>query len=85
MLTEEDKEEIRELALKAKGERAQKEARKSLKEKYDLAKSCVEAKDFQEAKKHYNDIIDELLKKGINIAFCFSSAAARSLQILMLR
>lgn len=67
MLTEEDKEEIRELALKAKGERAQKEARKSLKEKYDLAKSCVEAKDFQEAKKHYNDIIDELLKKGINI------------------
>ena len=67
MLTEEDKEDIRELALKAKGERAQKEARKSLKEKYDLAKSCVEAKDFQEAKKHYNDIIDELLKKGINI------------------
>ena len=67
MLIEEDKEEIRELALKAKGERAQKEARKSLKEKYDLAKSCVEAKDFQEAKKHYNDIIDELLKKGINI------------------
>lgn len=67
MLTEEDKEEIRELALKAKGERAQKEARKSLKEKYDLAKSCIEAKDFQEAKKHYNDIIDELLKKGINI------------------
>lgn len=67
MLTEEDKEEIRELALKAKGERAQKEARKSLKEKYDLAKSCFEAKDFQEAKKHYNDIIDELLKKGINI------------------
>lgn len=67
MLTEEDKEEIRELALKAKGERAQKEARKSLKEKYDLAKSCLEAKDFQEAKKHYNDIIDELLKKGINI------------------
>lgn len=67
MLTEEDKEEIKELALKAKGERAQKEARKSLKEKYDLAKSCVEAKDFQEAKKHYNDIIDELLKKGINI------------------
>ena len=67
MLTEEDKEEIRELALKAKGERAQKEARKSLKEKYDLAKSCFETKDFQEAKKHYNDIIDELLKKGINI------------------
>lgn len=67
MLTEEDKEEIRELALKAKGERAQKEARKSLKEKYDLAKSYFEAKDFQEAKKHYNDIIDELLKKGINI------------------
>lgn len=67
MLIEEDKEEIRELALKAKGERAQKEARKSLKEKYDLAKSCFEAKDFQEAKKHYNDIIDELLKKGINI------------------
>ena len=67
MLTEEDKEEIRELALKAKGERAQKEARKSLREKYDLAKSCFEAKDFQEAKKHYNDIIDELLKKGINI------------------
>lgn len=66
-LTEEDKEEIRELALKAKGERAQKEARKSLKEKYDLAKSCFETKDFQEAKKHYNDIIDELLKKGINI------------------
>ena len=67
MLTEEDKEEIRELALKAKGERAQKEAIKSLKEKYDLAKSYFEAKDFQEAKKHYNDIIDELLKKGINI------------------
>lgn len=67
MLTEEDKEEIRELALKAKGERAQKEARKSLKEKYDLAKNCFEARDFQEAKKHYNDIIDELLKKGINI------------------
>ena len=66
-LTDEDKDKIRALALKAKGERAEREARRSLSEQYAQAKSCVEAKDFQEAKKLYNDIMDELLKKGINI------------------
>lgn len=66
-LSDEDKDKIRDLALKAKGERAEREARRSLSEKYAQAKSCVGAKDFQEAKKLYNDIMDELLKKGINI------------------
>ena len=66
-LTDEDKDKIRDLALKAKGERAEREARRSLSEQYTLAKSCIEAQDFQEAKKLYNDIMDELLKKGINI------------------
>ena len=66
-LTDEDKDKIRDLALKAKGERAEKEARRSLSEQYALAKSCVEAKDFQKAKELYNAIMDELLKKGINI------------------
>lgn len=66
-LTDEDKDKIKALALKAKGERAEREARRSLSEQYAQAKSCVEAKDFQEAKKLYNDIMDELLKKGINI------------------
>lgn len=66
-LTDEDKDKIRELALKAKGERAEREARRSLSEQYTLAKNCVEAKEYQEAKKLYNDIMDELLKKGINI------------------
>ena len=66
-LTDEDKDKIRDLALKAKGERAEKEARRSLSEQYALAKSCVETKDFQKAKELYNAIMDELLKKGINI------------------
>ena len=66
-LTDEDKDKIRDLALKAKGERAEREARRSLSKQYTLAKSYVEAQDFQEAKKLYNDIMDELLKKGINI------------------
>ena len=66
-LTDEDKDKIRDLALKAKGERAEKEARRSLSEQYALAKSCVEIKDFQKAKELYNAIMDELLKKGINI------------------
>lgn len=62
-LTDEDKDKIRDLALKAKGERAEKEARRSLSEQYALAKSCVETKDFQKAKELYNAIMDELLKK----------------------
>ena len=66
-LTDEDKDKIRDLALKAKGERAEREARRSLSEKYAQAKSCVEAQDFQKAKELYNAIMDELLKKGINI------------------
>lgn len=66
-LTDEDKDKIRDLALKAKGERAEREARRFLSEQYALAESCVEAKEYQEAKKLYNDIMDELLKKGINI------------------
>ena len=66
-LTDEDKDKIRDLALKAKGERAGREARRSLSEQYTLAKSYVDAKEYQEAKKLYNDIMDELLKKGINI------------------
>ena len=66
-LSDEDKDKIRDLALKAKGERAEKEARRSLSEQYALAKSCVETKDFQKAKELYNAIMDELLKKGINI------------------
>lgn len=66
-LTDEDKDKIRGLALKAKGERAEREARRFLSEQYALAESCVEAKEYQEAKKLYNDIMDELLKKGINI------------------
>lgn len=66
-LTDEDKDKSRDLALKAKGERAEKEARRSLSEQYALAKSCVETKDFQKAKELYNAIMDELLKKGINI------------------
>lgn len=67
MLTEEDKEEVKELALKAKGERAQKEARKSLAKEYEQAKEYLNANDFSNAKSKYNGIIDELLKKGINI------------------
>ena len=35
--------------------------------KYAQAKSCAEAKEYQEAKELYNAIMDELLKKGINI------------------
>ena len=66
-LTDEDKDKIRDLALKAKGERAEKEARRSLSEQYTLAKSYVETKEYQKAKELYNDIMDELLKKGINI------------------
>ena len=66
-LTDEDKDKIRDLALKAKGERAEREARRLLSEQYALAKSCVEIKDFQKAKELYNAIMDELLKKGINI------------------
>lgn len=66
-LTDEDKDKIRGLALKAKGERAQQEARRSLSEQYALAKSFVEAKEYQKAKELYNAIMDELLKKGINI------------------
>lgn len=65
-LTNEDKDKIRDLALKAKGERAEREARRLLSKQYAQAKSCVEAKDFQEAKKLYNDIMDKLRKKGIN-------------------
>ena len=66
-LTDEDKDKIRDLALKAKGERAEKEARRSLSEQYTLAKSYVETKEYQKAKELYNAIMDELLKKGINI------------------
>ena len=66
-LTDEDKDKIRDLALKAKGERAEREARRSLSEQYTLAKSYVETKEYQKAKELYNDIMDELLKKGINI------------------
>ena len=66
-LTDEDKDKIRDLALKAKGERAQQEAHRLLSEQYALAKSSIEAKDFQKAKELYNAIMDELLKKGINI------------------
>lgn len=66
-LTDEDKDKIRDLALKAKGERAQQEARRSLSEQYTLAKSYVDAKEYQKAKELYNAIMDELLKKGINI------------------
>ena len=65
-LTDEDKDKIRDLALKAKGERAQQEARRSLSEQYTLAKSYVDAKEYQKAKELYNAIMDELLKKGIN-------------------
>ena len=65
-LTDEDKDKIRDLALKAKGERAEREARRSLSEQYTLAKSYVETKEYQKAKELYNAIMDELLKKGIN-------------------
>ena len=67
MLTEEDKEEVKQLALNAKGERAEKEARKSLAKEYEQAKASLDTKDFSKAKSIYNSIIDELLKKGINI------------------
>ena len=66
-LTDEDKDKLRDLALKAKGERAEREARRSLSEKYAQAKSCTEAKEYQEAKELYYAIMDALLKKGINI------------------
>lgn len=65
-LTDEDKDKIRDLALKAKGERAEKEARRSLSEQYTLAKSFVETKEYQKAKELYYAIMDELFKKGIN-------------------
>ena len=65
-LTDEDKDEIRDLALKAKGERAEREARRSLSEQYTLAKSYVETKEYQKAKELYYAIMDELFKKGIN-------------------
>ncbi len=67
MLSEEDREEVKELALKAKGERAQIEARRSLSQDYQRANECLDKKDFAQAKSIYNDIIDELLKKGIGI------------------
>lgn len=67
LLSEDDKEVIEELALKAKGERAEKEVRKSLSKQYTLAKELEAAGLFEEAKKKYNEIMDELLKKGINI------------------
>lgn len=65
-LTDEDKDKIRDLALKAKGERAEREARRSLSEQYTLAKSYVETKEYQKAKELYYAIMDELFKKGIN-------------------
>lgn len=52
---------------KEKAERAQREAREKLAEKYALAKECLNANDLTKAKSIYNDIMDELLKKGINI------------------
>lgn len=77
-LTDEDKDKIRDLALKAKGERAEKEARRSLSEQYTLAKSFVETKEYQKAKELYNAIMDELLKKELT-----SRKKSKSLPISM--
>lgn len=66
-LTEEEKEEVKDMAQKAKGERAQKEARKVLEDQYTLAKKSLNDKDYAKAKSIYNEIMDELLKKGIDI------------------
>lgn len=66
-LSDEDKEEVKELAQKAKGIRAEKETRKGLGQKYELAKVYMERHEFELAKNIYNQIMDELLKKGVNI------------------
>lgn len=66
-LSNEDKDNVRELALNAKNERSQKEARRSLSAQYAQAKVYLDSGNMQEAKKIYNDIIDELLKKSISV------------------
>ncbi len=67
LLSEEEKEYVKILSLKAKGERAGKEARKALSQQYALAKKHVANGLLEEAKAVYNQITDELLKKGIDL------------------
>ncbi len=65
-LSDDDKDKARELALKAKNERAQKEARRSLCAQYAQARVCLASGNYAEAKNIYSGIIDELLMKGVS-------------------
>ncbi len=67
LLSEEEKEAVKVLSLKAKEERAGKEAREALSQQYKLAEEHEANGQLQEAKAVYNQITDELLKKGIDL------------------
>lgn len=65
LLTDEEKEEVRSKAAKAKEERGQKEIRNGHKADYQEAQHFIEAGDFQSAKDKYNEIIDDLMMHGV--------------------
>lgn len=66
-LSDEDKGKARELAFNARNECAEREARQSLSALYAQARECLGSGNYTGAKKIYNGIIDELLKKGIAV------------------
>lgn len=66
LLSNSEKEGIKESAAKAKGERVGKEARMKLSLKYQEAKQLIDKGEYQSAKHIYNAIADMLLKQGIS-------------------
>lgn len=66
-LSDEDKDKARELAINARNECAEREARRSLSALYAQARECLGSSNYTGAKNIYSGIIDELLKKGIAV------------------
>lgn len=65
LLTDEEKEKVRNQATKVKEERGQKEIRNGHKADYQEAQHFIDAGNYQKAKDKYNEIIDDLMKHGI--------------------
>ena len=65
LLSDSEKEDIKDTAAKFKGERASQEARMKLSPKYREAKQLIDKGEYQSAKNIYNEITALLLQQGI--------------------